>query len=34
MVKPSAASKKLLVHTGPALVFDSIEDFKSRIDDP
>lgn len=34
VVKPSAASPELFVHTGPALVFDSIEDFKSRIDDP
>jgi dihydroxy-acid dehydratase len=34
VVKPSAASPQLLVHTGPALVFDSIEDFKARIDDP
>ena len=34
VVKPSAASPNLLVHTGPALVFDSIEDFKARIDDP
>ena len=34
VVKPSAASPELSVHTGPALVFDSIEDFKSRIDDP
>ncbi len=34
VVKPSAASKQLLVHTGPAVVFDSIEDFKERIDDP
>jgi dihydroxy-acid dehydratase len=34
VVKPSAASSELLVHTGPALVFDSIEDFKARIDDP
>jgi dihydroxy-acid dehydratase len=34
VVKPSAASKELLVHTGPALVFNSIEDFKARIDDP
>lgn len=34
VVKPSAASPELLVHTGPALVFDSIEDFKSRVDDP
>jgi dehydratase ilvD1 len=34
VVKPSAASSELLLHTGPALVFDSIEDFKARIDDP
>ncbi len=34
VVKPSAASPELFVHTGPALVFDSIEDFKLRIDDP
>ena len=34
VVKPSAASPELLVHTGPAFVFDSIEDFKARIDDP
>ena len=34
VVKPSAASPDLLVHTGPAFVFDSIEDFKARIDDP
>lgn len=34
VVKPSAASPELLVHTGPALVFDSIEDFKERIDRP
>jgi dihydroxy-acid dehydratase len=34
VVKPSAASPELLRHTGPAFVFDSIEDFKARIDDP
>ena len=34
VVKPSAASSELMVHTGAALVFDSIEDFKARIDDP
>ena len=34
VVKPSAASPNLLVHTGPALVFDSIEDYKARVDDP
>lgn len=34
IVKPSAASPELLTHTGPALVFDTIEDFKARVDDP
>jgi dihydroxy-acid dehydratase len=34
VVKPSAASPHLLRHSGPALVFDSIEDFKERVDDP
>jgi dihydroxy-acid dehydratase len=34
VIKPSAASAHLLNHTGPALVFDSIEDFHQRIDDP
>ena len=34
ILKPSAASPELLSHTGPALVFSSIEDFRSRIDDP
>ena len=34
VVKPSAASSELLLHTGPALVFDSIEDYKARVDDP
>jgi dihydroxy-acid dehydratase len=34
VIKPSAASPDLLTHTGPALVFDTIEDFKARIDDP
>ncbi|MEY2580797.1 MAG: L-arabonate dehydrase [Ilumatobacteraceae bacterium] len=34
VVKPSAASPELLTHTGPALVFDTIEDFKDQIDDP
>ncbi|MEP7045079.1 MAG: dihydroxy-acid dehydratase, partial [Ilumatobacteraceae bacterium] len=34
VVKPSAASTELLTHTGPALVFDTIEDFKDQIDDP
>ena len=34
MIKPAAASKDLLVHRGRAVVFDSIEDFHARIDDP
>jgi dihydroxy-acid dehydratase len=34
VIKPSAASVHLLTHTGPALVFDSIEDFHERIDNP
>ncbi len=34
VIKPSAASPHLLSHTGPAVVFDSIEDFYARIDDP
>ena len=34
IVKPAAASPKLLVHRGPAVVFDSVEDLHARIDDP
>jgi dihydroxy-acid dehydratase len=34
IIKPSAATEKLLQHVGPALVFDSVEDFRQRIDDP
>ena len=34
IVKPAAASPHLLRHRGRALVFDSIEDFRARIDDP
>src|SRR4051812_29811333 len=34
VVKPAAASPHLLRHRGPAVVFDSIEDFHARIDDP
>jgi dihydroxy-acid dehydratase len=34
IVKPAAATPELLQHTGPAVVFDSIEDFHARIDDP
>lgn len=34
IIKPAAASPHLLRHRGRALVFDSIEDFRARIDDP
>ncbi len=34
IVKPAAASAELLRHRGRAVVFDSIEDFHARIDDP
>ena len=34
VIKPAAASSELLTHTGTALVFESIEDFNRRIDDP
>ncbi|MER7687138.1 IlvD/Edd family dehydratase [Streptomyces sp. NPDC097610] len=34
VIKPAAASPHLLRHRGRALVFDSIEDFHARIDDP
>jgi dihydroxy-acid dehydratase len=34
VVKPSAATPRLLRHRGKAVVFESIEDFKARIDDP
>jgi L-arabonate dehydrase len=34
VLKPSAASPHLLRHRGSAVVFDSIEDYHHRIDDP
>ncbi|MCC9707493.1 dihydroxy-acid dehydratase [Streptomyces sp. MNU76] len=34
LIKPAAASPHLLRHRGRAVVFDSIEDFRARIDDP
>jgi dihydroxy-acid dehydratase len=34
LLKPAAASPHLLRHRGPAVVFDSIEDFHARVDDP
>lgn len=33
VIKPSAASTHLLQHRGRAVVFENIEDFKTRIDD-
>jgi L-arabonate dehydrase len=34
VIKPAAATPKLLRHRGRAVVFESIEDFKAKIDDP
>ena len=34
VIKPSAASPHLLKHRGRAVVFESIEDLRERIDDP
>ena len=34
IIKPAAATAALLQHVGPAVVFDSIEDMRARIDDP
>jgi dihydroxy-acid dehydratase len=34
VIKHTAASPELLHHRGRAVVFDSIEDFRARIDDP
>jgi dihydroxy-acid dehydratase len=34
VIKPAAASPHLLRHRGRAVVFDSIEDFTARIDEP
>jgi dihydroxy-acid dehydratase len=33
VIKPSAATPKLMVHRGRAVVFENIEDFHARIDD-
>ncbi|PKQ08730.1 MAG: dihydroxy-acid dehydratase [Alphaproteobacteria bacterium HGW-Alphaproteobacteria-10] len=33
VLKPSAATPALMVHTGRAVVFESIEDYKARIND-
>ncbi|WP_288881633.1 IlvD/Edd family dehydratase [Pedobacter panaciterrae] len=34
IIKPSAANARLMQHTGKAVVFENIEDYKLRIDDP
>lgn len=34
VIKPPAAAKELLVHTGPAVVFKDYNDMERRIDDP
>jgi dihydroxy-acid dehydratase len=34
VLKPAAASPELLRHRGRAVVFDSVEDFHARVDDP
>jgi len=34
IIKPSAASPELLAHRGRAVVFETIEDYHARIDDP
>ena len=34
VMKPSAASPSLMKHTGKAVVFENIEDYHERIDDP
>jgi dihydroxy-acid dehydratase len=34
VIKPAAATEDLLVHRGRAVVFDSVEDARARMDDP
>lgn len=34
VIKPSAATPKLMKHTGKAVVFETMEDYHKRIDDP
>ncbi len=34
VIKPSAASQHLMQHTGKAVVFEDIDDYKLKIDDP
>lgn len=33
-IKPSAATPKLMKHRGKAVVFETMEDYHERIDDP
>lgn len=34
VIKPSAATESLLVHSGKAVVFEDMTDFRNKIDDP
>lgn len=34
IIKPSAATPELMQHTGKAVVFENIEDYKARVDNP
>lgn len=34
VIKPSAATPELMKHRGPAIVFETMEDYHERIDDP
>jgi L-arabonate dehydrase len=34
VIKPSAATPKLMKHRGKAIVFESMEDYRNRVDDP
>ncbi|SDM19287.1 dihydroxy-acid dehydratase [Catalinimonas alkaloidigena] len=34
VIKPSAATKELMQHRGRAVVFENIEDYHARVDDP
>jgi dihydroxyacid dehydratase/phosphogluconate dehydratase len=34
VIKPSAATPGLMIHRGKAVVFENIEDFHARVDDP
>ncbi|RAJ10246.1 IlvD/Edd family dehydratase [Arenibacter echinorum] len=34
IIKPSAASPRLMVHRGKAIVFETVEDYHKQVDDP